>query len=91
MKEKSWFRPPPEIYPLLVPIAFACGLCGWVLVRKVSTDPGITINKERRSEGMSDEQKKGERYKLHGLRKWLHEHPPEIMPTLNKYFSGGKD
>eukprot|EP00897_Mesotaenium_endlicherianum_P007067 jgi/Mesen1/6389/ME000329S05551 len=86
---KRWVK--PEIYPLMAPIAFAVGLCGFCLVRKVTGDPGITFSKEKRSDGLADDLKSGTAYKMNWLRKYVKESKPEIMPGINRYFAGVRE
>jgi len=37
-----------------------------------------------------DNREEGEKYAEHGLRKFLRTRPPEIMPTINHFFSQDK-
>ncbi|KAH1200162.1 hypothetical protein HKD37_18G052166 [Glycine soja] len=48
------------------------------------------INKTRRSMPVLDNREEGEKYAEHGLRKFLRTRPPEIMPTINHFFSEDK-
>lgn len=37
--------------------------------------------------GVLENKEEGEKYAEHGLRKFLRTRPPEIMPTINQFFS----
>jgi hypothetical protein len=45
------------------------------------------VNKEDREAGILDNQNEGKTYKDHGLRAYLRERRPEIMPAINDAFS----
>jgi hypothetical protein len=48
------------------------------------------VNKANRGMGVLENKEEGERYAEHGLRKFLRTRPPEIMPTVNHFFSEDK-
>jgi len=48
------------------------------------------INKAKRSMGVLGNNEEGERYAEHGLRRFLRTRPPEIMPTINHFFTENK-
>ncbi|PON82083.1 NADH-ubiquinone reductase complex 1 MLRQ subunit [Trema orientale] len=48
------------------------------------------VNKANRSMGVLDNKEEGEKYAEHSLRKFLRTRPPEIMPTINHFFSEDK-
>ncbi|XP_062153130.1 uncharacterized protein LOC133861364 isoform X1 [Alnus glutinosa] len=83
-----WMK--PEVYPLLAAMTFVTGMCTFQLVRNILTNPDVRVNKSRRSMGVLDNKEEGEKYAEHGLRKFLRTRPPEIMPTINHFFSEDK-
>lgn len=48
------------------------------------------INKPHHSTAVLDNDKEGEKYAQHSLRKFLHQRPPEIMPAISEFFSKNK-
>lgn len=46
------------------------------------------INKDRRKIGVLDNEEEGEKYAEHSLRKFLRTRPPEVMPAVNRFFTG---
>ncbi|KAI5679330.1 hypothetical protein M9H77_10280 [Catharanthus roseus] len=83
-----WIR--PEVYPLMIPIAGAVGLCGMQLIRNITGNPEVRVTKENRAAGVLQNFEEGERYKEHVLRKFVRGKHPEIMPNINKFFSDPK-
>ncbi|XP_062153131.1 uncharacterized protein LOC133861364 isoform X2 [Alnus glutinosa] len=71
-------------------MTFVTGMCTFQLVRNILTNPDVRVNKSRRSMGVLDNKEEGEKYAEHGLRKFLRTRPPEIMPTINHFFSEDK-
>lgn len=53
----------------------------------VSTGGICRINKTHRGTAVLDNEEEGKKYVEHGLRKFLRTRPPEIMPTINRFFS----
>lgn len=45
------------------------------------------VTKEKRAAGVLDNFAEGEKYAEHGLRKFVRNKSPEIMPSINKFFS----
>ncbi|KAH7515547.1 uncharacterized protein LOC107428374 [Ziziphus jujuba] len=80
-----WLR--PEVYPLFASVGVAVGICGMQLVRNITTNPEVRVTKENRAAGVLDNHKEGEKYAEHGLRKFLRNRPPQIMPSINNFFS----
>ncbi|XP_010930055.1 uncharacterized protein [Elaeis guineensis] len=80
-----WLR--PEVYPLFAAVGTAVGICCMQLVRNITTNPEVRVTKENRAAGVLENFSEGERYAEHGLRKFLRSKNPEIMPSLNKFFS----
>ncbi|KAL6294319.1 hypothetical protein ACE6H2_002461 [Prunus campanulata] len=85
MASSRWLK--PEVYPLFAAVGAAVGICGMQLVRNICTNPDVRVNKENRAAGVLDNHAEGERYKEHGLRKYVRNKSPQIMPTINKFFS----
>lgn len=46
------------------------------------------INKDHRKSGVLDNQDEGEKYAEHSLRQFLRTRPPEVMPAVNRFFTG---
>ncbi|XP_020107391.1 uncharacterized protein LOC109723446 [Ananas comosus] len=80
-----WLR--PEVYPLFAAVGVAVGICGMQLIRNISTNPEVRVNKQNRAAGVLDNFDEGERYAEHGVRKFLRNKTPQIMPSINKFFS----
>nr|XP_023892745.1 uncharacterized protein LOC112004744 [Quercus suber]POE60444.1 hypothetical protein CFP56_55249 [Quercus suber] len=80
-----WMR--PEVYPLLAAMTFVTSLCTFQLVRNVLQNPDVRVNKAHRKTAVLDNREEGMRYAEHGFRKFLRTRQPEIMPTINHFFS----
>ncbi|XP_074308258.1 uncharacterized protein LOC141643124 [Silene latifolia] len=80
-----WLR--PEVYPLFAAVGVAVGICGLQLIRNISINPEVRVNKERRAAGILENHAEGEKYAEHAIRKFVRTKSPEIMPGLNKFFS----
>lgn len=61
-----------------------------ILVINFWSENWYRVNKTRRSMAVLDNREEGEKYAEHGLRKFLRTRPPEIMPTINHFFSQDK-
>ncbi|KAL8199447.1 hypothetical protein R6Q57_013015 [Mikania cordata] len=85
---KRWLR--PEVYPLFAALGVAVGICGMQLVRNISGNPEVRVNKENRAAGVLDNFAEGEKYAEHSLRKFVRNKSPEIMPNLNSFFADPK-
>lgn len=48
------------------------------------------VTKQNRAAGVLENFVEGERYAEHGLRKFVRNKSPEIMPSVNGYFSNPK-
>ncbi|GMH19036.1 hypothetical protein Nepgr_020877 [Nepenthes gracilis] len=83
-----WLR--PEVYPLFAAVGVAIGICGFQLVRNILSNPEVRVNKEKRAAGVLENFAEGEKYKEHSLRRFLRNRAPEIMPTINRFFSDPK-
>ncbi|KAG0462580.1 hypothetical protein HPP92_021056 [Vanilla planifolia] len=76
-----------KVYPLFAAVGTAVGICAMQLVRNITTNPEVRVLKEHRAAGVLDNQKEGEKYAEHGLRKFVRKRVPQIMPSLNSFFS----
>ncbi|KAJ9562507.1 hypothetical protein OSB04_007667 [Centaurea solstitialis] len=85
---KRWLR--PEVYPLFAALGVAVGICGMQLVRNISGNPEVRVNKEKRAAGVLDNFDEGEKYTEHSLRKFVRNKSPEIMPSVNSFFADPK-
>ncbi|KAG5621664.1 hypothetical protein H5410_006882 [Solanum commersonii] len=83
-----WLR--PEVYPLFAAVGVAVGICGFQLVRNVSINPEVRVTKENRAAGVLENFSEGEKYAEHTLRKFVRNRSPEIMPSINGFFSDPK-
>ncbi|KAJ0099111.1 uncharacterized protein LOC116140184 [Pistacia vera] len=83
-----WMK--PEIYPLLGAMTFVTSMCIFQLTRNMLLNPDVKINKAHRTMGVLENQEEGEKYAEHGLRKFLRTRRPEIMPSINHFFSEDK-
>ncbi|CAL0318750.1 unnamed protein product [Lupinus luteus] len=83
-----WMK--PEVYPLLAAMTFVTSMCVFQLTRNMLQNPDVRINKTRRSMGVLDNKEEGEKYAEHGFRKFLRTRPPEVMPSINHFFSEDK-
>ncbi|KAH8951456.1 hypothetical protein BDL97_09G027900 [Sphagnum fallax] len=75
------------IVPLFAAVATGVGLAGFMAARHFTLNPDVRVNKEDREAGILDNQNEGKTYKDHGLRAYLRERRPEIMPAINDAFS----
>ncbi|GAV90680.1 B12D domain-containing protein [Cephalotus follicularis] len=57
------------------------------LVRNISTNPEVRVTKEHRTAGILENFEEGQRYSQHGLRKFVRGRSPQIMPSINGFFS----
>ncbi|XP_031490927.1 uncharacterized protein LOC116258012 [Nymphaea colorata] len=81
-----WLK--PEVYPLLGAMTFVTSMCLFQLTRNVFMNPDVRINKDHRKTSVLENYEEGEKYAEHRLRQFLRTRPPEIMPTINRFFSG---
>ncbi|KAJ4749038.1 B12D protein [Rhynchospora pubera] len=82
---KRWLR--PEVYPLFASVGVAVGICGMQLTRNITGNPDVRVTKEKRGAGVLDNFAEGQKYKDHGVRKYVLTKKPEIMPSVNHFFS----
>ncbi|PKU62021.1 uncharacterized protein LOC110108930 [Dendrobium catenatum] len=80
-----WLR--PEVYPLFAAVGAAVGICGFQLIRNICINPEVRVNKASRVAGVLENFSEGEKYAEHSLRKFVRGRSPEIMPSLNSFFS----
>nr|GMC72174.1 B12D protein [Ipomoea batatas] len=85
MATSRWIR--PEVYPLFAAMSVAVGICGFQLIRNLTTNPEVRVNKEGRAAGVLENYEEGKKYAEHSLRKFVRNKSPEIMPSLNRFFS----
>ncbi|KAG9446394.1 hypothetical protein H6P81_012522 [Aristolochia fimbriata] len=85
LKWNRWLR--PEVLPLFAATGVAVSICAMQLVRNITGNPEVRVNKEKRTQGVFDNYAEGEQYAEHGLRKFLRTQTPEIMPSINRFFS----
>ncbi|KAG1364355.1 uncharacterized protein [Elaeis guineensis] len=83
-----WLR--PEVYPLFAAVGVAVGICGFQLVRNICINPEVRVSKEGRAAGVLENYAEGEKYAEHGLRKFVRNKAPEIMPSINRFFADPK-
>ncbi|XP_076950521.1 uncharacterized protein LOC143623516 [Bidens hawaiensis] len=83
-----WVR--PEVYPLMAAMTFVTSICAFQLTRNVFMNPDVRVNKVHRTMGVLENHEEGEKYAEHGLRRFLRTQPPEVMPTVNSFFSNTK-
>ncbi|GMH01524.1 hypothetical protein Nepgr_003363 [Nepenthes gracilis] len=88
MAASRWIR--PEVYPLFAAVGTVVGICTMQLVRNITTNPEVRVNKENRAAGILENFEEGQRYSEHGFRKFIRNRPPEVMPSVNKFFSDPK-
>ncbi|MQL94910.1 hypothetical protein Taro_027575 [Colocasia esculenta] len=77
-----WLR--PEAYPLFAAVGLAVGICGFQLIRNICINPEVRVTKERRAAGVLENFAEGERYKEHGLRKFLRKRMRETTSQKNQ-------
>ncbi|XP_009792586.1 uncharacterized protein LOC107768274 [Nicotiana tabacum] len=80
-----WMR--PEVYPLMAAMTFVTGMCVFQLTRNVLLNPDVRIKKAHRSMAILENEEEGEKYAQHSLRKFLRTRPPQVMPSINRFFS----
>ncbi|XP_061370257.1 uncharacterized protein LOC133312707 [Gastrolobium bilobum] len=85
MATNRWLR--PEVYPLFATVGLAVGICGMQLVRNITTNPEVRVTKQKRAAGVLENFAEGEKYSQHSVRKFVRNKSPQIMPSINKFFS----
>ncbi|RDX69346.1 hypothetical protein CR513_51547 [Mucuna pruriens] len=85
MAANRWLR--PEVYPLFASVGVAVGICGMQLVRNITTNPEVRVTKQNRTAGILENFSEGEKYSQHSLRKYVRNKSPQIMPSVNNFFS----
>nr|XP_027123855.1 uncharacterized protein LOC113740428 isoform X1 [Coffea arabica] len=86
-----WLR--PEVYPLFAAVGVAIGICGFSLVRNICINPEVRkiflfrVAKQDRAAGVLENFAEGEKYAEHALRKYVRNRKPEIMPSINSFFT----
>ncbi|XP_004504481.1 uncharacterized protein [Cicer arietinum] len=85
MAGSRWIK--PEVYPLFAAVGAVVGICAMQLVRNISTNPEVRVNKENRLAGVLDNHAEGEAYAEHRFRKFVRNKPRQVMPSVNNFFS----
>ncbi|XP_051117003.1 uncharacterized protein LOC127241824 [Andrographis paniculata] len=80
-----WIR--PEVFPLFAAMGFATGICGFAMARNMLINPEVRVNKQGRAAGVLENFEEGHKYADHALRKFVRNRRPEIMPSINSFFS----
>ncbi|KAL2896003.1 NADH dehydrogenase [ubiquinone] 1 alpha subcomplex subunit 4-like protein [Bienertia sinuspersici] len=80
-----------QVYPLIAAVSFVIGMCIFQLTRNVLMNPDVRINKAHRATAVLENYEEGEKYAEHGFRKFLRTRSPEVMPTINGFFSNPKN
>ncbi|XP_038678451.1 uncharacterized protein LOC119979901 [Tripterygium wilfordii] len=83
-----WIK--PEVYPLIAAMTFVSSMCVFQLTRNVLLNPDVRINKAHRTTAVLENHEEGHKYKEHSLRRFLRTRPPEVMPSINHFFSQQK-
>ncbi|GAA0166663.1 hypothetical protein Leryth_024685 [Lithospermum erythrorhizon] len=85
MGSSRWIR--PEIYPLFAATGVAVGICIAQLVRNITGNPEVRVTKENRAAGILENFDEGRKYRENPVRKFVRGRAPEIMPSINDFFS----
>ncbi|KAK4850376.1 hypothetical protein QYF36_006213 [Acer negundo] len=85
MASSRWIR--LGVYPLLAATGVAVGICGMQLIRNITGNPEVWVLKEKRAARVLDNFAEGEKYKEHALRKYVRNKAPQIMPSINDFFT----
>uniref|UniRef100_A0A0D9VW69 Uncharacterized protein n=1 Tax=Leersia perrieri TaxID=77586 RepID=A0A0D9VW69_9ORYZ len=80
-----WVR--PEVYPLMAAMMLATGMVVFQLGRNVCTNPEVKISKRNRRNVVPENATEAERYSMHGFRRFFGQRRPEVMPSINRFFS----
>ncbi|GMH04375.1 hypothetical protein Nepgr_006214 [Nepenthes gracilis] len=72
-------------------MSFVTGMCVFQLSRNILLNPDVRINKAKRSTAVLENSDEGRQYAEHGLRRFLRTRPPEVMPSVNRFFSDARD
>ncbi|XP_074569313.1 uncharacterized protein LOC141825949 [Curcuma longa] len=83
-----WLK--PEVYPLLGAMTFVTSMCLFQLTRNAFMNPDVRINKAHRASAVLENAEEGQKYSRHGLRRFLLQRPPEVMPAINTFFAGSR-
>ncbi|KAG0555419.1 hypothetical protein KC19_12G167900 [Ceratodon purpureus] len=78
----------PEVYPIVVVIGTALGLCGTAILRNASINPDVRINKDDRAAGWLENYKEGRAYKDSAHRRFFSRQSKMVTTTLNETFGG---
>uniref|UniRef100_A0A8I6Y6P1 Uncharacterized protein n=1 Tax=Hordeum vulgare subsp. vulgare TaxID=112509 RepID=A0A8I6Y6P1_HORVV len=79
-----------QVYPLFAATGVAIGICAFSLLRNITGNPEVRVSKMGRAAGVLENHEEGRRYAEHGLRAYVQDKTPEIMPGINKFFTSPK-
>ncbi|XVE95649.1 hypothetical protein REPUB_Repub02eG0116700 [Reevesia pubescens] len=85
LSESRWLR--PKVYPLFAVVGVVVGICSFQLVRNICINPEVRVSKKNKVVGVLENFAEGEKYAEHFLRKYVLNKTPEIMPTINSFFT----
>ncbi|KAL5219493.1 hypothetical protein ABZP36_020177 [Zizania latifolia] len=69
-------------------MSLAMGMVVFQLTRNIYTNPDVKISKRNRMNAIpSDDTTEAERYSMHGFRRFFGRRRPEVMPSINSFFS----
>ncbi|KAK4795144.1 hypothetical protein SAY86_013138 [Trapa natans] len=77
----------PDVYPLMAAMGFVTTMCIFQLTRNAFMNPDVRFNKAHRATAVLDNEEEGKKYVEHSFRQFLRTRPPEVMPTINRFFS----
>ncbi|XP_024357481.1 uncharacterized protein [Physcomitrium patens] len=89
----------PEVYPIVLVIGTAVGLCGTAIVRNASINPDVServfawhcrINKEDRAAGYLENFTEGKAYKDSAHRRFFAKQSRMVTTRINEAFGGAK-
>lgn len=67
-----------------------CPFVECIKILNISVAETCRVNKEKRAAGVLDNFAEGEKYAEHFVRKYVRNKSPEIMPSLNGFFTNPK-
>ncbi|XP_024357480.1 uncharacterized protein [Physcomitrium patens] len=79
-----------QVYPIVLVIGTAVGLCGTAIVRNASINPDVRINKEDRAAGYLENFTEGKAYKDSAHRRFFAKQSRMVTTRINEAFGGAK-
>ncbi|GAV66252.1 B12D domain-containing protein, partial [Cephalotus follicularis] len=79
------------VFPLFAAVGVAVGICGFQLIRNICINPEVRVSKEKRTAGVLDNFDEGQKYSQHFIRRYVRNRSPEIMPSINSFFTDPKN